>query len=206
MCEFEGCEKKSDTRGFCQAHYNKIQQAEGRWFDEKCADGCDRYALTRGYCAPHYNKRRNAGEFSKTPVCRWHGCTRRCVGVKDDLCSAHMKVASTEGALRDLKTQPGYWGKWYVTPGGYVVRKRGNGQGRNYQLQHRFFMQEHLGRELLNTETVHHKNGNRQDNRIENLEVWSGIHPRGARSEDQVEWATEILRLYRPEALIAEFR
>jgi len=62
-------------------------------------------------------------------------------------------------------------------------------------------MEGHIGRSLLGSETVHHVNGVRNDNRVENLELWSSAQPYGQRVDDKVAWAIDTLRTYRPDAL-----
>lgn len=63
-------------------------------------------------------------------------------------------------------------------------------------LEHILVMENMIGRSLLPGENVHHKNGQRHDNREENLELWSSAQPSGQRISDKVAWAREILALY----------
>ncbi len=65
-------------------------------------------------------------------------------------------------------------------------------------------MEDHLGRDLLLTEYVHHRNGDRLDNHLSNLELWTTNQPKGQRVEDLLEWAKELLVLYAEQEAVVE--
>lgn len=160
-----------------------------RW---ECICDCGRICSRQG-CGLRKAVASSCGEC-RPPVkrCSFEGCGRkvRCVG----LCTTHYNQKRSGKILGPIATQGG----GTVDGSGYLRVCRDGVR----IMEHRYVMQQMLGRQLRADETVHHKNGKKLDNRPENLELWVSSHPSGQRVEDVVNHAIELLCRYAPGVLV----
>jgi len=176
-CNIKGCERKHLATGLCQMHYGR-----------KYRQG-DPNVKKKKQKKPPCNLLVN-GEVCGKPHASFGFCSRHYNSLRrhnDPLEVERLKIAKVIDENR------------YRT-----VARRGHPNAKGVKgaiAEHRWVMSEDLGRPLLPGENVHHINGIRSDNRIENLELWSTSQPYGQRVEDKVEWALELLKLYAPERL-----
>lgn len=162
---------------------------------------CSNKSRKRGWCDKHYQRWRNHGDAEKTlirKVCSVENCLDKHFGL--GYCLTHYGRVKRHGDPSvTRKASPGHSKPWKDKDGYVMVpyqKGHPNARKDGYIREHTLVMSEYLGRPLLSNENVHHKNGQRADNRIENLELWSTSQPSGQRVTDKVDWARELLGLY----------
>ena len=211
-CDVEGCDGAIHAHRLCSKHYERFRKHGDASIVrkvKKCAvDGCTDKYRANGFCEFHNGRFRHhgdplAGGGRKLPpnslaICGVNGCGKRAVS--RHLCSAHNAKFKKYGDPLGGYIQDGRSKEWHVRKGGYVIKfDRSNPHAHpksGIVFQHREVIGEAIGRPLRGDEMVHHKNGDRSDNRRRNLELCIKRQPPGQRVKDQVKWAREILQEY----------
>lgn len=174
MCSVSGCAKQMARKGLCTSHFYRFTHGiplDAPWRHERpticIADGCDRKAGTLSLCTLHYQRKKSGKPFSDPA----HGTIERSPG--------------SDGYI-NLRVPLGTPGSWRRSPNASY----------SYMLEHRYVMQEFIGRPLATAETVHHRDGNRSNNAIENLELRTGAHGKGITVFDGAEVHIDFLLQY----------
>lgn len=157
-------------------------------------DGCHKKAERKdGRCEKHYRKNLPGKRCSITDCdgkskgrgwCNVH--YGRWVRNGDPLVTQRVRVGT--GAIK--KNKYGYVLEFFPD---HPTSRESDG----WVMQHRRVMSDYLDRALASHENIHHKNGVRDDNRLENLELWVVRQPYGQRVEDLLEYADWIISNYR---------
>jgi len=215
VCIVEGCKSHVLAQNRCSKHYTSAVRA-GEIVRKPqviinagpCpVEGCGKPKYGRGLCQVHYERLRKHGDplgsapkNKKTGMpCSTDGCGKPVVA--NGVCSACYARIKKRGSVEYSKKHLARFSD-VTDDKGYVqvlAPDHPNARKSKRIPKHRLVMSEFLGRPLRRNENVHHKNGNRSDNAIENLELWVTTQPAGQRPSDLLKWAREIISTYADE-------
>lgn len=171
------------------------------WTPSTCTvPKCPNKHKGHGYCVKHLArwKARGTTDPKPKPLCSVEGCLKpsRSKG----LCNMHrirLKLQGTPGEAAPRKGLGGTGTVHSKTGYRYFYRPRHpNASKRGFVAEHIIVMAQVLGRPLKKGETIHHRNGIRADNRIENLELRTGMHPAGQSIQDMLTFCRAYLKEY----------
>lgn len=193
-CIVPECKRRPISKGLCTLHYARQQRyGDARRLppsrSRAICSVCGALSRARGLCEKHYYRWR----ADHGPRCCIEGCTRAAIATQ--LCAAHYAKKRQYGDPLGFR-QPKPRARTRTSDGYIKI----TAEGREI-LEHRFIVEKLLGRRLERSEHVHHRNGIRDDNRLENLQLWSATHPSGQAVSDLIAFAKEILEKYANAAL-----
>lgn len=143
------------------------------------------------------NLRCNRCRYKQTPKSMCQICGGSC-SWNVTRCRSCANREVVENGSRRAENSVSWGGGRTVSSKGYIMVRVDDttARGWHYEPEHRVVMAAILGRQLHQDENVHHINGIRDDNRPENLELWTTSQPSGQRVADKIRYALEIIERY----------